>query len=523
MWDRRSLREIYRSLLSLNSPFNNKNDSFRVEVTSDSDIFEKMPIFSDINKNALYFCKSSLEKDKIVDFKYEFKPWNTLTKIQHGRIKNINDLLKHELIIIDDEKEKKLINLEEYKIGPIEFELIIFEKDPQIFNYALSERTTTTDYLKHNGGIRVYRDGIRVYDYGERDNDWLGIDLRRVSLTGGRVSNSIIIGAIQINRKDSIGLREKTNREGFIENESYKVFVQAINYVLNIFVRERNIDKQKLTTLYKKHKVIEPVLSDLDEVISIAEQKINDIEIKNDILKYLYRISEQYKSVKEILLKSANAGLNFGIVIHEMEKLVAELSGTITRKEYSKTLNITTMLEKIVRGYMILIKNSSIMKNRLSDIVQIALDNFEFRFKDHNINVITNHKKINYTAYLAQSESISAILNLLDNSIYWLSYRDNDRKIYLYLTDQINDFYTILVIDNGPGFNIPSDIAIEPFITGKPHNIGSGLGLHVANEMMKAMKGELRILSKNDIRIPDNIIDIDNDYTLVGLCFKREK
>ena len=54
--------------------------------------------------------------------------------------------------------------------------------------------------MNQNGGIRVYRDGVRVYDYGERDNDWLGIDLKRISRVGGRVSNNIIIWCSKINK-----------------------------------------------------------------------------------------------------------------------------------------------------------------------------------------------------------------------------------------------------------------------------------------------------------------------------------
>ncbi|WP_332913803.1 hypothetical protein [Algoriphagus boritolerans] len=64
-------------------------------------------------------------------------------------------------------------------------------------------------YLRENGGVRVYRDGVRVYNYGERDNDWLGIDLKRVHRVGGNVSNNIVIGSVKIKRDSSTGLIEK--------------------------------------------------------------------------------------------------------------------------------------------------------------------------------------------------------------------------------------------------------------------------------------------------------------------------
>lgn len=111
-------------------------------------------------------------------------------------------------------------------------------------------------------------------------------------------------------------------------------------------MRERNTDKTILTNLYKKHRSIEPVLSDLNEVMAIVENKVDNKEIKNEILKYLYRINDQYKEVKEVLIKSANAGLNLGIVIHELEKLIAELTGCIERNDKDKAIRISLSLEK---------------------------------------------------------------------------------------------------------------------------------------------------------------------------------
>jgi len=522
-WGKKQIRDVYRALTSLNSPFGETNENFSVKIEGEKEFFEGLPTFEDIKDSALYYGKCKMNGDRIVEFKYEFKPWDTLSKIDKGRIKTTNQLPPNELFIVDTSKYHNRINLDNFKIGPIEFDVIIFEKDAQIFNYVNAEKTSIITYLNANGGIRVFRDGIRVYDYGERDNDWLGIDIKRVSRVGGRVSNNIILGSVKINRKDSTNLKEKTNREGFIENKSYNVFVDAVNYALSLIVKERNSDKQKLTTLYKKHKIVEPVLSDLDEVIRIVEDEIDKNETKNEILKYLNRIGEQYKEVKEILIKSANAGLNLSVVIHEIEKLIAALTGSIERRELKKAENISRMLEKIIRGYMAMIKKSSIKKTRLAEIVEEALNNYEFRFSDHKIEIISNYKQNSLYASLAKAESISVLTNLLDNSIYWLSYaRIENRKISVYITDQIKGYNSIIVSDNGPGFNIPTDVAIEPFITGKPHNIGSGLGLHIANEMMNAMKGKLFFLDEYDDEFPEDIRKHKINQAIIALCFRKE-
>lgn len=527
-WDRRQLREVYRNITSLNSPFSNNNDSFRVIATSNSNVFEGLPDFEDIKNNALYFGHCKMLGDRIIDFKYEFKPWATLNKIDKGRIVTLDDLIEEDKLIKgwDSETRKFIdIDLDSSKIGPIEFDIIIFDTDAQIFSYVNAEKTSLKTYLKENGGIRVYRDGVRVYNYGERDNDWLGIDLQRVRRVGGNVSNNIIIGSVKIDRKNSFGLTEKTNREGFIENEAYQIFNDAVNYALSLVVRERNIDKALLTSLYRKHKAVEPVLSDLNELINLVDEKINEKTLKDEINTYLFRINAQYKEVKEILIKSANAGLNLGVVIHELDKIVAQLTGCIERNDNEKAVRLSLMLEKIIRGYSSMLKKSDIKVQPLSDIVSIALDNYEFRFLDHSINIISNWKENKLEASLASAEAISVLTNLLDNSIFWLSYaRKSERFISVLITDQIKGYNSIIVSDNGPGFNLPLDVAVEPFQTGKPHNIGSGLGLHVANEMMTAMKGKLLLISdSNDIDFPKVVRENKVTQAVVALCFPKEK
>lgn len=527
-WDKRQLREVYRNVNSLNSPFTETNDAFRVLVNSNSKVFEGLADFDDIKENALYFAKCKMEGNSITEFKYEFKPWKTLIKVDEGRVVKLKHLIDEDKIIkkYDSEsKEFEEIDLDNQGIGSIEFDIIIFDMESQLLNFINTEKSGLRKYLKENGGVRVYRDGVRVYNYGERDNDWLGIDLKRVKRVGGNVSNNIIIGAVKLSRAESTGLTEKTNREGFIEDESYNDFNEAVNYALSLIVRERNTDKSLLTALYKKHKTIEPVLSDLNELVEIVEEKVDDKETKGEIISYLHRINDQYKEVKEVLIKSANAGLNLSVVIHEIDKLTAELTGCIERNEKEKAVRISLMLEKIVRGYSAMIKKSSIKKSPISKIVEIALDNYEFRFSDHEINVISNWEKNKLEGFYAEAESISILTNLLDNAIFWLSYaRKKDRFISVYITDQFNGYASIIISDNGPGFNIPIDVAVKPFMTGKPHNIGSGLGLHVAHEMMSAMKGELIFITdENDIELPKTVKNNKVNQAIIAICFPLEK
>lgn len=531
-WDRRQLREIYRNVMSLHSPFEDVSDRFDVSIRSNNEkLFAGLPTFEDIISNGgLYFGSCVLSGNSIKQFKYEFKPWPTLSKISSGRTLTKQNLPEYDIQLVgykEIEEKSKLqpynINLDNLGIGDIKFDIIIFEKDSIIFNYINSEKTTINDYLKENGGIRVYRDNVRVYDYGERDNDWLGIDLKRVHRVGGNISNNIILGSVRLDRKNSTGLKEKTNREGFIEDDTYIAFKDAIDHVLSIIVRYRNEDKERLTTLYKKNKSIEPVLSDLSDVISMVKVKVTNETDRNDILNRLNRIDEQYKNVKAVLLKSANAGLNMSVVIHEIEKQVKALMGCVERGDSKRILTISQNIEKLVRGYSAMIMKSSVISNSLKDVVEIALDNYEFRFSDHGINILSNHRNVDYKAKLAKAQTVSILANLLDNSIFWLGYSKQHKPIIsIFLTDQIKDYYSIIISDNGPGFNIGTDVAVKPFISGKPDNIGMGMGLHIADEMMNAMGGKLMFYEKEDLELDSEIVESGATKAIVALCFKKQ-
>lgn len=531
-WDRRMLREVYRNIMSLNSPFEDTSDKFAVTVRcNNQNMFTGLPTFEDMIANGgMYFGHCVMSGTRIKEFRYEYKPWATLTKVASGRVVTTEQLKEYDLLLTGDKsldvsqnKDEYLIDLDVLQIGDVVFDIVIFEKDSAVFGYANVERTILNQYLAENGGIRVYRDNVRIYDYGERDNDWLGIDLKRVNRAGGNISNNIILGAVRLKRKDSQGLKEKTNREGFIEDETYLAFKDAVDHVLSLVVRYRNEDKERLMALYKKSRVVEPVITDLNEAMELVEKNVSAGKAKDEITRCLKRINEQYKEVKEVLLKSANAGLNITIVIHEIDKQVAALMGCARRGENEQVLSISKNIEQIVRGYTAMIRKSEITNRPLSEAVRIAIQNFAFRFEDHEIRVIDNCQDNTLNAEYARAQTISIVDNLLDNSIYWLK-KDKtvNPTISVYITDQIKGYHSIIVSDNGPGFNIGTDVAVKPFISGKPNNAGMGIGLHLANELMNEMKGKLAFYEKDDLVLPKEVVQAGATKAIVAMCFPIE-
>lgn len=532
-WDRRKLRSVYRDLTSLNSPFSNRNDNFKVSIQSNNDVFQGLPDVNQILEVGMYHAHCTIEGNCIESFRYEFRPWDTLKRIESRTVTYLDDIDSKLIKKVENYSnsgrrfvKEAPLDLSIYKIGKITIDIVIFERDISVFSYMNMEKRSLNSYLRDNGGIRVYRDDMRVYNYGEQDNDWLGLDANRINRAGGSISNNLVIGSVSINRAESEDLKEKTNREGFIENDAYFAFVDAIKYAIDRILQFRNEDKFRLVSIYKNSsKMAEPVMGDLGEVINLIDKVVPNEADKANIKSLLVRVEQQYKEVRDTLIKSANAGLNLGIAVHELGKQVASLKGFAERGEVDKIKDITSRLEKTVAGYSVFLSNSKLEKTDVSSIVKIVVNNNIFRFRAHKIKVYSNYKSFKGNALMSKAETIASLTNLIDNSIYWVSrnHDDDTGAIYIYLTGEIKGYITIAVCDNGPGFKIPPSMAVQPFVTGKPMNAGMGLGLHVTNEVMKAMNGKLLIMDAYDLQLPKHFLQISKTPTVVALAFKLDE
>ena len=530
-WNRRKLRSVFRDLTTLNSPFSEKSDSFEVVVSSNSNVFSGLPNLEAIKNAGLYYGHCTLEGSIITEFSYEFKPWNVLDKIKSRSLTALDEYEKVLIHNVEVEtetgkvvKREKRLDLNEYNIGRVQFDVIMYEKDSSVFSLLNVEKKGLNDYLKENSGIRVYRDNMRVFDYGEPGNDWLSIDKRRLSRSGGTISNSLLLGSVMLDRISSYGLREKTNREGFIEDEAYFAFVDAISYVMDLFIQQRNQDRMNLMSIYKTGKnVTEPVIGELSEVISIVKEKVPDEKDQHQILTYLYRIESQYNEVRDTLIHSASIGINLGGAIHELEKQMAALKSCAEAGNIFKVKEIIPVLETIIANYSSMMLKSEIQKFNVSQIVGKVIEYNRFRFQDHAIRLFSNYRKVDMMAKLSKTETISALTNLVDNSIYWVCRsRIEDRMIYLYVTDSFREgFVTVAVCDNGPGFKIAPELAVRAFVSGKPLNAGMGFGLYITHETMKQLNGHMDILSNCDIELPSKIVDKGIDKAIVALSFPK--
>ncbi len=502
-WTRRNVRDINRSLNALVSPFTSI-DSFQVkyQLLDKPDWLDGIASWDVIRENAMYYFKVVIAGASIKEFSYEFKPWTSMTKLK-GRKVGIGDKEIKSLKQLLDPKNNPF-SLDGTHTGEFTFEGFVFDRDSYILQLGTIQKKALTEYLNSNSGIRIFRDNLRIYDYGEPENDWLGLDLRRVNDPPRKFSNNMIIAAISLDRSQSGGLIEKTNREGFIENESYQKFRNSILYTLGIIENLRYDDKKKVREMYGPTKKSEPLLHVVAELKSYVEKKVKDEPVKNEIVKYLLKIEVDYLKMNETLLRAAGAGLSMSVVIHEVEKIIAEILKVLkAQKASERVLSLVKHLSSLVDGYSSIIRAASSQKEDVKKIIDQSLYNTEFRLKSHAITVVADYKKNDSTAKVnvARNLMIGAMMNLIDNSIYWIERANKkNKKLFIDISNDEKGYVNIIIADNGTGFFLPTSELTEPFVSSKPG--GMGLGLHIVREVMIAQGGKLTFPEWGDLNIP---------------------
>lgn len=538
IWSKGDIRNIKRTINSLSSPFESL-DSFKTyfSVPEHPDWLNGLIGWEDVRDYSLYHFKAKMMEDIMTSFTYEFTPWNqmerlspvTVNWVYDDKIKEHSDL---KLRLVDEYKNLENDNYktsenkdgffslcdENTQIGEIKFEGYIFDRDTYIMKLGISDKQGFKDYLKDNGGIRVYRDNLRVYDYGEPDNDWLGLDIRRVNQPAKKLSNNILLAAIYLDRDTSKSLQEKTNREGFIENKAFQLFKDSIMHVINLVEVFRFEDKMKIREMYGPTSKSEPVLQVVGDLKKYVAEKIKEEPIRNHINNYLTKIEEDYQTVCDNLLKAAGAGLNMSIVVHEVEKIAYEVSSVLKAEKASdRAIKLVEHLSSLIDGYADIIRRSEQKYEDIKKIVENAIFNTEYRLRAHHIELEKAYKNFagNTSVRVSRSLLIGAMMNLIDNSIYWIEQKKPPvRKIYIGI-EETEKYISVIFADNGPGFLLPTNTITEPFVSAKKDGIG--LGLHIASEVMIAQKGLLSFPEFDDISIP-----IDYKYgAIISLSIKK--
>lgn len=511
-WTRGELRRLHRAVNSLCSPFEGPTDfKVRFSAPDREDWLKGLFSAKDVYACSMYHVRGWF-KGAEAKFDYEFFP-----------PKNIKDRLMPREAECSHKLERKEgrksfpVDLSCHAIGKVEFDFWFYDRDSSVLKAIVDgDVSGLKTYLDENGGIRIYRDGIRVYDFGEPGNDWLNLDLRRVNTPTARTSNNQILGALILDATQSAALREKSNREGFIENKAFEDFRSAVISVLTNVEAEKTKDQKRVREAVGKGtgQKLFVKLTDLRETLE-AKGVLQDVEKK---LKDVEREIELYQ---EQLLHAAVPGLSIGIMLHGAEKILDELREAVKKDAGSEKIKgLVDRLYRAMRPVTNLLKNPNVVKTSAHVLLKEAIFSTELRLKRHGIKLVSGLDSgcADFTVEGSKQMLIASLTNLVDNAIHWLESKNPPLKLlYLGTTIDLEGGPAILVADNGPGFgnDDPEDL-IAPFFTRR--NGGMGLGLYIVSEVMRVNKGKLLFPDDDDVELPSKF-----DGAVVALQFSEGK
>jgi signal transduction histidine kinase len=404
-----------------------------------------------------------------------------------------------------DHRTKELFRKREPECGPFSVTIYAWERSPADLKQAGIDEVGL-QYLKENFGIRLYRDGFRVLPYGETDDDWLDLDSRRVQNPTLRIGRNRILGWVQISREQNLGLRDKTSREGIIEEgnafeDLRTLCVNALSLLEKYRYPLRPHQRQRGSNVFLKLYQLKQALKDnkpAAKLITEVEYEYED-EIK------------QWEDQVERLGDLAGIGVTLERVTHEFEATIA----IAVRKQQSVLESLsapnldlasTTRLVKSTLDALIVAKSQLELlsplyfpkRGKLENVsTKEVADSVLFMLSDRwkrigvECNVIA---KEDLVLRANRGKMIQIFENLIDNALYWLEASETKGPKVQIRIDHPSG--TITVSDNGLGVG-PKDIPnlFQPFFTTKPN--GRGLGLYICKDILSELNAEIKYLDSN--------------------------
>ncbi len=532
-WSRAEVRDLYRQVTSISSPFAEKGDDFsiRFKVPGLQTWISELPDASELLQRAPWKFKFTFD-GKALNYKYEFftVPGVRVDARTVERKEPLQVLAEREpddLDVATGPKPKRSTSILADEstirgIGPITGTFYVFDRDREILSRYAQSRLIER-FLDQNGGIRVYRDDIRIYNYGEPGDDWLGLDLRRVNSPSRSLSRNIVIGLVDINLKQSTGLREKTNREGFVENAPYRRLRQVILGAMSVFETERRLDKQKIRALTGKAPSVDrEVTGPINDVRRVARSK----GFLNDIDPSLRRVEQEFRQLREDFLRAGISQVGLAVVFHEVERgigaLATALAGGADRVDLTRQVG---QLQGVLETSTQLLRKGDKKAYSLRLLARRVRDITAVRFRVHHVQLVCpalEDGAEDATPVFAFGLALGAATNIIDNAIHWLkvgvpddSKAGSRRRIFMNVVPSDKGRSVLVIADNGPGFRDSPEQVVEPFFSRRPD--GMGLGLYYANLAMNLNDGTLLFPSMDDYDVPEEF-----NGAVVALAFKGE-
>lgn len=426
----------------------------------------------------------------------------------------------------------------------------------KFYYYIYDSSLIPTKVLKYvramadeNGGIRLYRKGFRVLPYGEKGDDWLGLDesANRRTVVAPHKNNSFF-GVVEIGEQEAPLFEETSSREGLIENDAfaelrdflYRVIIIAVLRIASIRGRKGTAGQKDWKQKNSSVKV-DQALNDLKDIINetlkdngsnadasnVTHGNIIFYERAKSLIEEAIQARDSEKEDYQGLIDENNmlrilagTGLVIGEFVHEIQRFYPAFKAKLDSLkdkfsddeeaerelndfdtlyhsfesytsyfDYTISRNVDRELEPINIKYVV----NKFLKTIKPDADRAHITLVDPIFEKHYL----------YTTPMHPSEWTSILFNLYTNAKKAIFKANLEDKRILIRSGVENDEIFLEFSDTGIGIPKENEDRIFDafFTTSEPvkesslsnNNTGTGLGLKIVKDIVESHNGSIMV------------------------------
>lgn len=498
-WTAAKIEKVQREIGKM-QPIFAKDDfsDFRVWIYKD----EEVHISQERYKEKLTTCLENKSVFKVKNGKFDSRTNEIEFELNERKIEldfNDSDIAGLKLF-------QKYFKTSSYKTecGDFKFEFYIFDlkissENPSKYMLDKEEK----DIIKEHR-IYLYRDNIRVMPYGDPDDDWLRIDMTRGTVSAAEfLSNDQVVGCVYITQAGNPKLKDKTNREGLIEEgKALEDFINVLQLILK-YLRKK---------VYAQYLIDKKRKAEIDHAkkgrpLEIIEKAKKQYQNDDKVSLFLNNFEASYKQEQKVLFDRidkteslAAVGLSIETASHDImlfikktldnqDALIKELmlGGEINQEELISRLTLIrgnlSMVETQMKDIQLLFPSTkSKTKNiNVKEIIDKVYRLYKRPFTENRIKYDVQATNKPLIVKTTDAVLLQVLINLFDNAFYWLKTVSTERKILISID---GDQQKLIFSDSGPGIK-EEDVSyvFEAFYSGKGED-GRGLGLYIAKQLL---------------------------------------
>ncbi|RQM44436.1 histidine kinase [Paraburkholderia bannensis] len=513
-WTRKNFEELTRGLSRLVSPFATLND-FRIGI-------EAPEPFSDFSAEvrppeAIDYPHYTVDGELSAEGRCRLTYFVLATGRKEEKVGRLVKTTSG--WVLSEAPSDDSASADTIQCGPLTIHLRVWDRDD--LGNVVQKTGATISSIRHDldafAGVNIYRDDFRVMPYGEPNNDWLRLDMRRVQNPTTRLSNNQIVGYVSITADGNPNLQDQSNREGLREGQALTDLQDILLVVLSQMETIRKVSRRRSKPAQDGDSGTAKggLFADVD--LTSLRTHLQRAHPSDQAAKLLVDEAErsfakQLEEVKAVVARYhglATLGKLVDVVLHDgrqpLAKIVSESvlgaedieeAGAAEHPILIKLNNRFSMLQKQADALRTVFNRIEPFAGRkrgrpaqlyLEEIVHGAFDLMSTRIRQ--LKVQTAFPSTQTLVRVDRAEIQEVIVNLLENSLFWLETVPRERRrIAVDIRRTAEEHVEIIFADSGPG--VPDSIResiFDPYFSNKPN--GVGLGLAISGEIVSDFYG----------------------------------